>query len=131
MIMKCFAVIRVDQDYDYVEGAECIAAFPTEQEANDLVQKMKDERDASWKQKMEYVEEFVDNINPPETDYQGWVEYLKQYPFGGRYVMPQNFKNHLKGYLRTHHYLVELDGYDPPSIILEWNNLFVVEIKGI
>lgn len=124
-----FAVVRVDQYYDYVEGVECIDVFQTEQEANNLIQEMKDKRDTSWKDYDKYIETFVDNIDPPKTDYQGWEEYIKQF-FGNdcRYVLPKDFKKELKRYLRD--YSPKLEGYNPPSIILGWTNLFVVEIKS-
>lgn len=127
--MKCFAVIQIEQpDGEYVEGAECIYAATTKQEAEAHHQKMKNDRDVAWKNRLDYIEKFVDDINLPETDYHGWLEYLKQYyPFGACYVMPKDFKKEFKGYLRTHT-PITLEGYNPPDMPC-WSPLFVVEIN--
>lgn len=126
--MSCFAVIDVDQSYDYVEGLRCLATFLTEQEANDHFQMLTDQANAANLAKMQYIEKFVDAIELPEgVDYLGWLEFLKQYhPFGQSYTYPKNFKNELKSYLM--HYTFEFKGYDPPSIYRHWTNIFVIEI---
>lgn len=125
--MKCFAVIRVDQDYDYVEGAECIGSFPTEQEANDLINKMKSDTVTSWTNRVRYIDAFVESLSIPDTDYHGWLEFLKKFhPFGERYVFPKDFKGELKRYLASRH--AKLEGYDPPKAISGTTNLFAVEI---
>lgn len=124
-----FAVIELDQSYELVEGAKCIKGNLTEQEANDLVKKMKDQEAVSWKQREDYLKEFVNNIDIPENlGYQGWKEFIKQF-FGPncRYVFPKDFQKELIGYLRTYH--LELEGYDPPIVPYWPVNLFVVEIK--
>jgi hypothetical protein len=127
-----FAVIRVDQpDGEYVEGVECIYVSPTEQEADDYLQKMKNDRNTVWENRMDYIEKFVDDINlPAAPGYQDWIEYTKQYhPFGCCYVMPKDFKKELKGYLRTH-YSAKIEGYSPPDLQdHQWEPLFVVEVK--
>lgn len=131
--MNCFAVIRIDQpDGEYVEGAECIYVAVTEKDAEDYLQKMKNDRDTAWKNRLDYIEKFVDDISLPETDYHGWLEYLKQYyPFGACYVMPKDFNKEFKGYLRTHPTPVaKLDGYNPPDLPC-WSPLFVVEINSL
>ena len=122
-----FIVVKVDQDYDYVEGVNYIDSFLTEDEANAFVQEKSQEQTSAWRKRMDYIEEWVDAIEPPVTDYNGWKEYLVQYhPFGGRYVMPKDFKKELKGYLRTHH-SAKLEGYDPPLADFRWNGLHVVD----
>lgn len=125
-----FIVVRVDQNYDYVEGVNYIDSFPTEDAANAFVQEKNDEQNSAWRARLDYIEQWVDEIEPPEnTDYNGWKSYLEQYhTFGGRYVMPKDFKKELKEYLRTHH-SVKLEGYDPPSADFRWNGLHIVEIK--
>jgi hypothetical protein len=124
-----YAVIRVDQDYDYVEGAECLAAFDTEYEASALITKIKAEQTAATRRRLDYVEQFVDKIVLPEPpEYNGWLEFLKIY-FGeaGRYVYPKDFHMSLKRYLME--YSPTIEGYDPPKREPVWHNLFVVEIK--
>jgi hypothetical protein len=128
-----FAIIEVDQCYEEINSLECIKTFSTEPEANDFVKQMCDDRNAAWKKRMDYIEEFVDAIDLPDADdvdYEGWKEYLKQYsPFGERYVFLKDFKKELKGYLRTH-YNNTIEGYDPPPSVAWDRNLFVVEIGG-
>ncbi len=124
-----FAVLRIDQWYDGVEGIECIDAFPTEEEANQLKQSMEKERDESYRKKIEYIENFVDNIVLPETDYQGWLEFLPKYfGKGCMYVFPKDFKRELKPYLNN--YEPKLEGFNPPQKISGWDHLWVVEIKS-
>ena len=125
-----FAVIQVFQDFDYVEGAECIDIFSTQQEASDLIREIKSEKISAWKQRTDYIDQFVASLDLPQTDYEGWLKYLnKFFPPDARYILPQDFKKELTFYLREHH-LVKLEGYDPPPVIFDNNNLFVVEIKN-
>jgi len=124
-----FIVVQVHQNYDMVEGVDYIKSFSTEEEATAYIQKEKEKEEAAWKSRLEYIEQWVDAIECPETDYNGWKEYLKRYhPFGVMYVLPQNFKKNLKEYLRTHS--AEIEGYDPPKANFEWYSysLFVVKI---
>lgn len=124
-----FIVVQVDQDYDYVEGVRHIASFPTEDAADAFKQEKEEEQNAKWRARLDYIEQWVDAIELPETDYHGWVEYLKQYhPFGARYVFPKDFKKNLKGYLKTHHSAI-IDGYNPPLADFKWSGLHIVEIK--
>jgi len=125
-----FIVVQVDQDYDYVEGVRYIASFPTEDAADAFIQEKNEEQNAKWRARLDYIEQWVDAIEVPETDYHGWVEYLKQYhPFGAMYVFPKDFKKELKGFLRTHH-SATIEGYNPPPADHRWNGLHVVEING-
>ena len=126
-----FIVVQVDQSYDYVEGVNYVQSFPTEDEAIAFVQEKEKEQSAAWRARLDYIENWVDALELPETDYNGWVEYLKQYhPFGVRYVLPQDFKKNLKGYLKTHH-SAKIDGYYPPPANFKWNGLHIVEISDI
>ena len=123
------AVIQTCQFYDEIHSVTCSKTCATEAEANGAIQQMKDNRDEAWSKRMDYVEEFVDAIDPPEpTTYNEWQEYLKQFsPFGDRYVFPKDFKKELKGYLRTHNNDTII-GYDPPPV--EWSHAewYVVEL---
>jgi len=128
-----FAVIKVTIDrYDgMLEGAECLDTFATEQEATDLIQKIKEKQSNVWRERINYIENFVDKIELPKTEYQGWLEFLKQFhPFGIRYVFPKDFKREYKNYLRN--YNPKLEGYNPPYYNFNWNreDLVVVEIKN-
>lgn len=122
-----YAVIRVDQYYDDVEGAECLASFPTREEAEKHVQEIKDERDRLYRENQAYIDRFVEAIEVPKTDYAGWVAFLKQFSFfGDRYILPQDFKYTMKSYLREQ--VPPLAGFNPPPVKHGFNNLFVVVV---
>lgn len=124
-----FIVVKVFSDYDYTEYVDYIGKFSTEEEANYFIQSKKDEQNSDWKIRRDYIDKWVDTLELPETDYNGWKEYLTQYyPFGARYVMPKDFKKELKYYLNTNH-PANFKNYNPPPADLRWSNLFVVEIK--
>lgn len=125
-----YAVIRIVQWYEDIHSVECINSFPTSQEAEDFVQKTKNELNALWKNRIEYIEKYVDDIVIPATDGQGWKEYLKKFhPFGELYVVPSNFKKELKSYLIRYHNAV-LENYDPPKALVNMDQLYIVEIKN-
>ena len=90
-----FIVVRVDQNYDYVEGVRYIRSFPTEEEANAFIQEKNEEHKSAWRSKMDYIDAWVDALELPQTDRHGWLEYLKQYQI--RDSSPQDFKKNLKG----------------------------------
>lgn len=124
-----YAVVRVDNDYDYVEGAECVAVYRFRDEADSHVRVARTESDSSWMNYCQYNKDYADSIKLPETDYQGWLEFLKQFnPFGIRYVFPKDFHKELASYLNSHGSAVKWDGYKPPK----WYprlNLFVIEVR--
>jgi hypothetical protein len=130
---KKFAVIKAYQDYDYLEGLECVISFPTEQEAKDYIKSKEDDRMAAFKRRDAYVEQFVAGINPPDTQPQFMI-YTNKFSFGCN-VTQENFKPFLKVYLSQHcldgEYLrknfKEFENYYP-SAFLPYENLFVVEI---
>ena len=130
--MLNFIVVQVDQDYDYVQGVDYIDSFATEDEAKNYIKIKQELANETGLKRIKYIDDYVDKIEIPETDYNGWVEFLKKFPFWS-YVLPQNFKQQLKSYLYQHT-LVKLEGYDPPE--KEWSeahaaslNLFIIEIK--
>lgn len=126
---RCFSVVYVDQSYDDVFGVECIASFDTEQEANDFKSRLAEEYGISCKKRQEYIENFVENIVIPETDYKGWLGFLPQFfGAGHRHISPKEFKGSLRSYLYQHR--PKIEGYDPPEIVgYRFYSLFVVEIK--
>ena len=124
-----FAVVLADRDYDYIRGIECVETFYTESEAEGFVKDLIYQRDSSCKERVDYIDSFVEAIELPETDYHGWLEFLKQFhPFGDTYVFPKDFKEIFKRYLFDHSYTAE--GYNPPKwLFCNANDYFVVEIK--
>ena len=125
-----FVVIQLDQYYDLVENVRCIKSNLTEQEANDLIKKMKDEDNACRKKRSDYIEEFVRKIDVPENlGYEDWKKYIEIF-YGPSccYVLPKDFQKELIYYLRK--YTPDtLEGYDPPIVSNCYLNLFAVEIK--
>jgi hypothetical protein len=127
---EIFALVQVYQDYDYVEGVKLLATFPTKQEGCDRIDEMQKERHATWLQKEAYVDDFVDKIeDPPDTTYLEWKAHLKEnYPcLCGRYIMPKDFKKSLRQLLKGRY--CNLEGFDPPIVKPDCNNLFVLKIK--
>ena len=130
--MLNFIVVQVDQDYDYVQGVDYIDSFATEDEAKNYIKTKQELAKETGLKRINYIDEYVNKIEVPDTDYHGWVEFLKEFPFWS-YVYPKDFKKQLKCYLYQNH-TVKLEEYDPPE--KEWSeahaasvNLFIVEIK--
>lgn len=127
--MTIYAVIDVDQDYDYVVGAACLASFSTEPEANGLIKRMRDESAAAWKFRLEYIDKFVEAVEVPEPKtHQEWQDWVMKYPVYANHTHPKNFKEHLRDSLRKGHGLT-LEEYAPPPRGGNCNNLFVVTIE--
>lgn len=125
--MGCFALIKVHQDYDYVEGAECISSFSSEKEAQDFLSKLKSDQDLSWKNRRDYISNFVDQLTVPEMNYQEWNDFLQKLNLW-RYILPKDFKEELKRHLLTSSYKYPDASYDPPVALRGADNIFVVEI---
>ena len=126
-----FIVVKVDQNYDYVEDVRYIASFPTEHAAQAFVKEKKEEQDEKWRARRDYIEQWVNTITLPETDAQGWKEFLQPFhPFGERGMFRQFFHQELKNYLRTYH-SVKLEGYNPPIADWRWDGLHVVHIHDL
>ena len=126
-----FIVVQANVDYDYVESVSYVASFPTYVAADIFIQEKKAEQNRDRLARFEYIEKWVDAIEIPETDYEGWMKFLDQWDNFMRNKNPQNFKKELKAFLRTsnhrfnNHYFNQ---YDPPSADFRCNNLFIVEI---
>src|SRR5688572_13616675 len=97
-----FAVIRVKQYYDYVEGIEFLKSFSTEEEAKSFIKKIKDDQDKKLDDRNAYIMNFVHNIVIPENiNTQEWKEFLEQFkPYvPSSYVTPKNFHNTILDFL--------------------------------
>jgi len=65
-----FVIVRVHQDYDYVEKLEYVKSFDTEGEAKDWIALKHEECRILWKARDEYVDEYMEGIEkPPEMGY--------------------------------------------------------------
>lgn len=124
--MGCFALIKVHQDYDYVEGAECISSFSSEKDAQDFLSKLKAEQQLSSKNRDDYIRKFVERLEVPQMNYEEWKVLLERLGLW-RYIMPVDFKPELTWHLLTSNYKYPDPSYDPP-VALSADNIFVVEI---
>ncbi len=131
---KCsieFFVVSVDQNYDYVEGLEFISHHPTDDEAMAAKKKLEDDWYQLLHKRNEYIKSFVEAIELPDTDYQGWIEFLKKFDtFGHRYTMPKDFKKDFLSHLTNTHngYSTTYGGYSPPPCPSR-PNLYIMEVK--
>lgn len=124
-----YIVVQVDQDYDHVDAVDYISGFPTLEEAQSYIKDRLDEQNAAWTARFDYINKWVSELECPETDFEGWKKFLEQFhPFGVRYVLPQDFKMNLEGYLKSHHSAI-ISGYNPPHADFRWSNLFIVNIN--
>ena len=93
-----FAVIKVDQDYDYVQGCCCLGAFKTKKEAEAFIAGQQLEADTSWKVKEEYVDKFLLTLPPLVTDAEGPAAYLAWKPYIEKfYPFEPQFYSSIKG----------------------------------
>ncbi len=122
-----YAVIQVQLSYDFIEGVDFIAKFDTEEQADAFKDEKVSEQREQWVKKCNYINNWVEAIEVPQTDYNEWREFCEKYhPFAQRHIRPQEFKEAFKDYLKKYRYTFE--GYNPPECHFKWNNLFVVEI---
>jgi len=124
-----YIVVQVSQDYDHVDAVDYISGFPTLEEAQSYIEDRLDEQNSAWTARFDYIEKWVAALDCPETDLNGWKNFLEHFhPFGVRYVLPKIFKMKLEEYLKSHHSAI-IKGYDPPQADFRWNNLFIVNIN--
>jgi hypothetical protein len=137
--MAKFAVVKVDQDYDYVEGAECVVSFDTYAEADDYVRDFRQKQYELIQKRVDYIQTYVEAIKVPDLgtiNYQEWEQFLM--PYFGRvspYITAETFKHQLTLHLfsyptwGTTEHGKKMKDYNPPPQIKVVQNLFVVEIK--
>lgn len=134
-----YAIIQVNMDYDYCEGVQFVKSFATEEEANVFIQAQKDRYVETWKAKMEYVDEYINNIKIPETtpgnmeQFHGWKKFVEIYFPGWTTVSPNNFKTSLRSFLKDRHRIENLPDYTPPIVAYypEWHVVEIKESDGI
>jgi hypothetical protein len=56
-----YIIVKVNQDYDYVEGVEYIDSFVTEQEANNFIKEKIEQERTEWKARSSYIDGYVDS----------------------------------------------------------------------
>ena len=124
-----FAIIEVHASYDWVDDAECIEAFDTQEQANQKLKEINDDTKAKRDERCEYIENWVDKLEMPDTShYKEHMEYQQQFRhLTGTYTTPSFFKERLKLSLHER-FNSELENYDPPPYVRH-RFLYVVEIK--
>lgn len=130
---KLFVVIDVEQNYDYVENARCVAAYRTQEDAERLVARLKEMKDKSHLDFTEYVKKFVADIEMPVApNYEQWQEFVKKAQnttWFSTFITTATFRKDMEGFLYKG-YKPGLPNYNPPEVIHKYQNLFVVETLG-
>jgi hypothetical protein len=131
-----FVVVRVHQDYDYVEKLEYVKSCDTEDEAKGWIAEKMEECRILWKARDEYVDKYMESIeDPPKMGYNDWCEYLKQFGMRPGYIHQGNFKERLKSDLKRAQWNVckkvkDFDPpFNPPPTHSYPNDLYVMEIN--
>lgn len=129
--MTMFAAIHVHQDYDNIEGIECLKVFSVETECNNFIQKMKLIEKNEILSIQKYIEEFVDKIVLP-TENNEWEKTVEKYYGKHAFYTHNNKLNFKKRLIESINlgYISKLDNYNPPKkTVNNSNNIFKLEIK--
>lgn len=133
--MSCYAVVKVYHTYELIEDVTCISVHATRQDAEFEVQKIKTDRAKAWSKRINYISEFVDNLEIPKgLNYHEWLDFCKN-NFDFLYnPRPSEIKEKIKGYFNTYgsirdHKGTILEGFNPPEYDFSGDDYFVVEIK--
>lgn len=121
-----FTVIKIIQYYEDIDEVKCVEVCQTEDEANDLAIKFKDEIDEAWRKRIEYVNSFVDNIQIPELDYHGWLKWIETWPGVPCTIRPEGFKSHLRSSL-IRDYTLDNKDYNPPKVEHGYASFYVLK----
>ena len=129
-----YAVIRVNQNYDYVESVECLITFPEKESAYKYVQDLQKEIRDFWDRHSKYVKDFVHGLEIP-INYPDWRSFMEQLipkpniSFNTFIHFPDVFRRDLCHYFIT--YKPTFGGFNPPSSKFDgWlpSELFVVKL---
>lgn len=129
--MNNFIVVEANQSYEHIEEIVYVENFDTKEQAQIYIENINIEQAASFQIRKKYIEDWVDAIEIPETDYHGWIDFYSQYIFRNTYVFPKDFKNELKNCLINGYGYVKgnkFENYNPPKKC-RFSNLFIVSIK--
>jgi hypothetical protein len=132
-----FIVVKVDQCYDYVEGVEYKEKFNTAEEAQNHINKLKEEDVNSYLRRKEYVENFVNDIKMPDFEaypvnerYKACRDFLKDVyssEWVSTFITTKNFRDALNSHLINHD--TKYNNFNPPVITRNAENLFIIEVK--
>lgn len=119
-----WAVLEVDQDYDCVNGIECICTVSTEENGFAYIKEAEKQNTANFLTREKYVDDYVNSL---DEDVLKKLKKKAEFKHLDQKVAP--FKDCFKLFLKNNHYKIELENYNPPEF--KWvGNLFVVEIKN-
>lgn len=129
--MSKFAVIYVNQCYDYVENVTSLGTYPTEELALEFIKNKNEAYQSSFLAKSDYINKFVDEkVGIPETKgYYEWLDAIKPFPMFPAHTNHDNFKENLKRSLLQGHPLKNYPEYNPPELVQSGSGMWVVEIK--
>jgi hypothetical protein len=115
-----FIIVKVDQNYDDVEGVELITQFATEKEASDYMEYRKKEYIESANAHVKYIDDFVAKFPEPKThqEREKFTPYMTHNP---------NFRQALRYNLISKNF--KPDNFNPP-VIIDSYNLFILEVPN-
>ncbi len=125
-----FTVVKIIQYYEDIDSVECVGVCQTENEANLLAVKLKDDINEAWAKRYKYIENYVNNIQVPELDYKSWQKYVETWPGMPCSVRPNEFKQTLISSL-SKGYTLDCKDFDPPKATSGYASFYVVKIKDI
>lgn len=110
-----FAVVQVFQDYDYVEGVECVKVFRSEQECYDYIQDISRKSQEAFAKRNEYTLQYIAEKCQP-FKYERWEKFKSRFhPLLASCVDRTNFVPVLCNELMRTSYLPDsCKDYDPP-----------------
>lgn len=121
-----FVLIKIIQSYDDIISVESMGLFETEEAADIHSRELNKEHDCKARAHMEYIENYVKNINVPMScNYDEWQAFVK--PYNNIKTTPKDFKSSLLSMLRNGH-PISFKDYNPPNYNRYWLQLFIVKI---
>lgn len=122
-----FAIVRVNQDYDYVNGVDWVkGGFATCEEAQAYIDALKTADKETQKRRLEFNKAFLARLKLPE-DPEKWKEFLAAFNGCWRGCTQGSFKTQFAIYMGNVKF--EGMGYDPPTVTWDGNDLYIVEVK--
>jgi hypothetical protein len=62
-----WAIIRVNMDYDYCMGIDCLKVFSTDEECQQFIDKRREDELTRWKEREAHIDRFIETIVVPEN----------------------------------------------------------------
>lgn len=128
---ELFAVIRVEMDWDSVYSMECIQTYQTELEAQNHVDRAKENYGQSIENRRDYVDRYFEGMNivgmsSSELDEVGKQFGMGHYGYGDEKYFYESIKNILFGNNKV---CPPLPDFNPPAVLPQ-EELHAVRILG-